>query len=114
MQLLVLLHRGSRCSGVLHSVRNELVAEKLVHLLKSLALGLREEEPVAGEGDDVEDEEDVEVFELDRAERLRRKLRKYEIDSPVGEGCDGITKGADFDWENLGFCQCLFMSVVLS
>lgn len=82
-------------------MRYELVAKEFVHLLESLALGLREKEPIASEGDDVENKKDVEVFELDRAQCLRGKLREYEIDSPIHEGCDGVTECADFDREDL-------------
>jgi hypothetical protein len=71
MKLLVLLHSRSCSSRILHGVRYKLVAKELVHLLESLALGLREEEPIASECNDVKDKEDVEVFELDRAQCLR-------------------------------------------
>lgn len=83
-------------------MRYKLVAKQLVHLLESLALGLREEEPIACERNDVEDEEDIEVFELNRAQCLWGELGKDQVDSPVGKGCDGIAECADFDRKNLG------------
>lgn len=101
MQLLVLLHGRGSSSGVLHGVRYKLIAEELVHLLEGLAFGLGEEEPVAGERNDVKDKEDVEVFELDRAQRLRTKLCEYEVNKPVHKGCDGVTECADFHRKNL-------------
>lgn len=80
MKLLVLFHSRGGGSRVLHGVRYKLVAKELVHLLEGLAFGLREEEPVANKCNDVEDKEDVEVFELDRAQCLRRELREDEVD----------------------------------
>lgn len=104
VKLLILLHGCGRRSRILHRVRYELVAEELVHLLESLAFGLGEEEPVARKCDDVEDKEDVEVLELDRAKRLRGKLGKDQVDSPIGESRDCVTESANFDREDLNLC----------
>lgn len=82
-------------------MRYKLITKELVHLLEGLTLRLGEEEPIASECNDVEDKEDVEVLELDRAQCLRGELGEDQIDSPVGEGCNGVTERADFDGEDL-------------
>lgn len=82
-------------------MRHKLIAKEFVHLLKCLAFGLGEEKPITYKRDEVEDEEDVEVFELDGAERLRRKLCEDQVDGPVGEGCNCVAKCTNFDREDL-------------
>lgn len=104
VKLLILLHSCGRRSRILHRVRYELVAEELVHLLEGLAFSLGEEEPIARKCDDVEDKEDVEVLELDRAKRLRGELGKNQVDGPVGESRDRVTESANFDREDLNLC----------
>lgn len=101
MELLIFFHSGGRCSRILHGVGYKLIAKELVHLLESLSFGLWEEEPVAEKCDDVEDEEDVEVLELDRGKRCRGELGEDQVDSPVGEGSNGVAQGANFHRENL-------------
>lgn len=103
MKLLVLLHRNSGCSRILHCVRYKLIAKKLIHLFKRLSFRFGEKEPIAYKCDDVEDEENVEVFKLNGAERLRGKLCEDQVDCPVREGCDGITEGTNLDREDLNF-----------
>lgn len=89
--------------GVLKRVRHKSITEQLVHLLESPTLGLGEEKDVGQKGNDVEDEEDVEVSELNRGESSRGELGEDEVDGPVGEGSDGVAERTNFDRENLSW-----------
>lgn len=82
-------------------MRYKLIAKEHIHLFKRLSFRFREEEPIACEGNDVEDEEDIEVFKLYGAERLRGELCKDQVDCPVRECCNGITEGSDLNREDL-------------
>lgn len=98
----LLLHGGLGTLGILESVWYQLVSEELIHLFQSPALGLWEEEDVADHGDDVEDEEYVEVSEADGCQSLRAELRKDQVDGPVCEGGDGVSERANLHGEDLG------------
>lgn len=78
----------------------ELIAKHFVHLLQGAAFRLWVEDPVADERDDVEDEENVEVLELNRAQSLRRELCEDKVDRPVGKRRNGVTKCAALNRED--------------
>lgn len=101
MKLLILLHCSSGCSRILHCMRYKLIAKEFIHLFKRPSFCFGEKEPIAHECNDVEDKEDVKIFKLDGAERLRGELCKDQVNCPICEGRDSIAEGADLDRKDL-------------
>lgn len=86
---------------ILESMRNKLVAKKLIHLLQSPALGFWEEKCKAQKGNHVEGEEDVKIPEADRREGVWTELGEDQVDGPVCESRDCIAQSTDLDRINL-------------
>lgn len=98
---------------ILQSMRNNLVAEQLVHLLECLPLRLGVEVDVTDHGNNVEGKEEVEEGKAQLSQGNGCTLSKDQIQTPVGECGDGVATGTNLGWEDLpttlvfGHCRAL-------
>lgn len=81
-------------------MRHKLVAKKLIDLFEGTPLGLGVEEVVASSGNQVQRKEQVKVLEANVVQCIRGELGEDQINSPIGEGRQGVSECADLYGED--------------
>lgn len=108
----LLLHNCTGFLGILERMRDQLVAEQLIHLLQRFAACLRVKEEVTQCSAQVKDEKRVEEAESDLLQRDRRYLSEDQVKHPIADCRQRVAARANFGAEDLGWVSAKWVSVL--